>query len=595
MTIPAFWGESWTAALANHLWQSTVVVAIAWLLALLLRNNHARTRYWVWLAASLKFLLPFSLLITAGEWLRSLLAQPMVDRPAVTAALQQIAQPFAQAQVFETGKSPVATHRAGWLPVALLALWACGGLLIAARFASGWWRASAAKHAARPLETANAVPVLLSPTLREPRIFGIFRPVLLLPEGILEWLTAEQMRAIMAHEMCHVRRKDNLTFALHMVVETLFWFHPAVWWIGARLIEERERACDEAVVEACGAAEVYAEGILNVCKFYVESSTACVAGVTGADLKRRIARIMAGKAAMGLTLSKKFLRATAASLLLTMPILFVILTGTGSRAQLLHPDNGPAPTFEVATVKPGSNGSAGVNFGILPDRFSATNATAKELIEFAYNVKTDGGIEGGPKWMDSEKFDVDAKISDAEMAAMQKLPPSRRFDQYRLMMQSLLAERFGLITSTRTRELPVYALVVAKNGPKLTQVKPGEQHMPQLWGGSRGDMRATSVSMPLFADWISGGEDTDGRAVIDRTGLTGSYNFTLKWTRIAHGANAIDGTATNQPATSAIAIEQGGSSFFTALQEQLGLKLESTKGPVQVLVIDHIDEQPTAN
>lgn len=119
--------------------------------------------------------------------------------------------------------------------------------------------------------------------------------------------------------------------------------------------------------------------------------------------------------------------------------------------------------------------------------------------------------------------------------------------------------------------------------------------MPQLWGGSRGDMRATGVSMPLFADWISGGEDTDGRAVIDRTGLTGSYNFTLKWTRIAHGANAIDGTATNQPATSAIAIEQGGSSFFTALQEQLGLKLESTKGPVQVLVIDHIDEQPTAN
>ena len=96
------------------------------------------------------------------------------------------------------------------------------------------------------------VPVLLSSAKIEPGIFGIVRPVLLLPEGILERLTAEQMRAVVAHEMEHVRRRDNLTFAVHMVVEALFWFFPPVWWIGARLIEERERACDEAVVAAGG-------------------------------------------------------------------------------------------------------------------------------------------------------------------------------------------------------------------------------------------------------------------------------------------------------------------------------------------------------
>ncbi|MGH9587801.1 MAG: M56 family metallopeptidase, partial [Acidobacteriaceae bacterium] len=119
------------------------------------------------------------------------------------------------------------------------------------------------------------VPVLSSSAAIEPGIFGVFRPVLLFPEGIPERLSAEQMRAIVAHEMCHVRRRDNLTFAIHMVVETLFWFHPMVWWIGSRLIEERERACDQAVVQAGSEAQVYAEGILNVCKFYVESPLAC--------------------------------------------------------------------------------------------------------------------------------------------------------------------------------------------------------------------------------------------------------------------------------------------------------------------------------
>ena len=98
--------------------------------------------------------------------------------------------------------------------------------------------------------------------------------------------------AILAHELSHIRRRDNLTAAIHMAVEALFWFHPAVWWIKARLLEERERACDEAVLQSGNEAEVYAESILNVCRFYVESPLTCVSGVTGSDLKQRIVRIM---------------------------------------------------------------------------------------------------------------------------------------------------------------------------------------------------------------------------------------------------------------------------------------------------------------
>ena len=112
--------------------------------------------------------------------------------------------------------------------------------------------------------------------------------MLLLPEGIANRLTPEQLQTILDHELCHVRRRDNLTAAIHMLVESVFWFHPLVWWIGARLVEERERACDEQVLRSGNEPRAYAEGILKVCQFYLASKLACVAGVSGAQLKMRI-------------------------------------------------------------------------------------------------------------------------------------------------------------------------------------------------------------------------------------------------------------------------------------------------------------------
>lgn len=252
------------------------------------------------------------------------------------------------------------------------------------------------------------------------------------------------------------------------------------------------------------------------------------------------------------------------------------------------------PSFEVAAVKPTGSDSAGTHFGIAPERFSAKSATVKELIEFAYNVKTEDGIEGEPKWAGTEKFDVDAKIPDTEAETMQKLLPSQRLEQYRLMMQSLLRDRFGLAISIQTKQLPVYALVVAKNGPKLTLVEPRGQHMPGLSGGGRGELHASSVSMALFADWISGKSEIGGRAVIDQTGLKGTYDFTLTWTRMEGETATTSEPPTNQPATSGIPIDQQGEPLFTALQEQLGLRLEPAKGPVQVVVIESL-EKPSPN
>jgi bla regulator protein BlaR1 len=590
MTFAALWSEGWTAPVVNHLWQSTAVVAVAWALALALRRNHARVRYWVWMTASVKFLLPFSMLIAAREWLRTLIPAVRVARPALA---NWMAPPLATTRFFPPAATPLPAHNGNWLPLALLVFWAFGALAVAIRFGRGWWSVYAARQAASPLEMVAGVPVLATPALIEPGVFGIFAPVLLLPAGILGRLTAEQMQPILTHEMCHVRRRDNLTFAIHMLVETLFWFHPAVWWIGTRLIEEREQACDEAVVQAGGHAEVYAQSILNVCIFYVESPLPCAAGVTGADLKRRIARIMAEAPARRLTLPGRILMASVLAVSLAAPLVAGLIAANPLSAQLLLAA-GPLPSFEVATIKPDLDGTGGANYGVAADRFSARNVTVKDLIGFAYKVKTSDGIEGAPKWAGSQKFDVSAKISPAESKIMGKLQPSQRLDQFRLMMQSLLAQRFGLMTSTRTRNLPVYTLVVARNGPKLTAMKSGPQHMPLLWGGSAGEMHAASVTMPLFADWISGSPNTGGRAVIDRTGLKGSYDFTLKWTRAAAAANTMAGQPADPSTSGGMATDETGPSFFTALREQLGLKLVAGKAPVQVLAIEHIGH-PTPN
>ena len=264
---------------ANHLWQSTLFAAAAWLLTLALRRNRASVRYRLWLAASVKFLIPFALLVSAGRQL------PWPAAPAPAAAVRPISDMVEGiGQPSFLAVPPVPRSRSRLVPVVLPAVWLCGFLAVGFSWLRRWREVCAAVRSATPAQTGMAVPVLYSHSRLEPGIVGILRPVVLLPEGIDERLTTAQLAAVLAHEMCHVRRRDNLAVALHMIVETVFWFHPLVWWIRARLIDERERACDEEVLRTGSDPETYAEGILNVCRFYLESP-ACVAGVTGADLK----------------------------------------------------------------------------------------------------------------------------------------------------------------------------------------------------------------------------------------------------------------------------------------------------------------------
>ena len=222
-------------------------------------------------------------------------------------------------------------------------IWLLGVLFLTIRWFRRWRGIrNVAKRGTR-LTIRFPVPVLSARSEIEPGVFGIFRPVLLVPEGLADHLTQEQLDAVLAHESRHVVCRDNLTGAAHMCVETLFWFHPLVWWIGARLMDEREKDCDEAVLRRGSQPRDYAEGIVSVCRTYVESPLACAPGISGSDLKKRIRGIMMWLPSTPMTIRGKVILTVAAMAVLSIPFAIGIV-----RAQTLPP--APEYGYEVASI-----------------------------------------------------------------------------------------------------------------------------------------------------------------------------------------------------------------------------------------------------
>jgi bla regulator protein BlaR1 len=590
----------WTAiapALGNHLWQSTLFAITAGLLTLILRKNQARARYWLWLAASVKFLVPFSLLVGIGNYL-AWPRGPAGTNSGLYFVMEGVGQPFTQPftqpmiRAVSTS-STVSTGLIHLLPVLLGGAWLCGFVMVLLIWYVRWRRVSAATRKSVPLlegrevkalrrleragGTRKRIEILLSSASLEPGIFGIARPILVWPEGISERLEDAHLEAILAHEVLHVRRRDNLAAAFHMVVEAIFWFHPLVWWLGVRLVEERERACDEEVLALGSERQVYAESILKICEFCVGSPLACVSGVTGADLKKRIVYIMTKSISRKLDFSRKLVLTLAGFVAIFVPIVFGLVKPVRSQAES-HAQNtaGITPGFESVSIKPNKSGSNTVRDMHINGRYTGTNVTLQMLIRDAYEVQNDQ-ISRGPSWLTSEKYDIAAKYD------------LRNNVEWKLMLQALLADRFKLALHRETRELPIYALVIAKNGPRLQEAKPGDTYPKGFkdpngrpeGGGlirmERGQLTVQGVPVASLAWWLSG---QLGRLTLDKTGLMGNYDFTLKW--------AEDDQRTNNTSL----LESSG--IFTAVQEQLGLKLEPQKAPIEVLVIDRV-EKPAEN
>lgn len=312
-------------ALINHLWQSTLFALAAALLTLAFRKNGARVRFLIWLAASVKFLIPFSLFVWVGEYLRWETAPGWPSDPGFL-ILGQIAQPAASVTsdfaAAPDAKLPWGLN--GW--TILLSIWLLGSLALLGLRQFQWLWLRAIVRTSSPLDIDAAIPVRETTSTHEPGIFGIFSPTLLMPAGIAGKLAPAQLDAILAHELCHWRRRDNLTASLHMLVEVLFWFHPLVWWLGGRLVVERERACDESVIQSGRDREIYAEGILKVCRHYVELPV-CAAGVSGGLLRKRIEGIMTNPILSKLPIAKRCLLSSAALIAIAAPIALGVTGG----------------------------------------------------------------------------------------------------------------------------------------------------------------------------------------------------------------------------------------------------------------------------
>ena len=748
--------------MTNHLWQSTLFAVMAGVATLAFRKNRAQVRYWLWFSASVKFFVPLALLMSLGSRLQFAPAANEIAAPAVSYAIEQVAEPFPETVSFAAATPGVRD----WVPVAIFATWASGFAAIALIRLRGWLRIRAAVRASFPMETPASVSVRTSPGLLEPGVVGWVNPILLVPEGIAERLTPRQLEAVLAHELCHIRRRDNLTSSIHMIVEAIFWFHPLVWWIGARLVEERERACDEGVLSLGNEPQVYAEAILKVCKLYVESPLACVAGVTGADLKKRIETIMTNRMLMRLNFAKKAALAAAGMAALALPIVvgmintphlsaqsppqvvpptvsnapitppvvpqiaarqkmppvpnglaagpvdpktYLIgpedvlsigvfhqpdvtrtetvradgkirmpligdvqaagLTPVGFGAQLRaalatsienadvtitilqvnskrYPVAGPnieqnaalpprvevqapvqaTPVFEVASIKLCESGDSGGkdggarggggpgSQGPSPDRLRINCQPLRSLIRsayvtFAHGLRIPPGkitpIEGGPGWIDSDRYQITAKAEGTPGQDMMRGP----------MLQALLEDRFKLKVHRESREVPAYALTVAKNGPKLQSFQEGSYMildfskplvMPPPGTPFCGlAMRKRTAS---GVDWsVKGGTLDDlaqalgvdlDRIVVNKTGLTGKFDFHLEFAvdETTAGLNALRVGPGAEPAfpQPTASDPPGGPSILTAIQEQLGLKLESAKGPREFVVIDRV-ERPSEN
>jgi uncharacterized protein (TIGR03435 family) len=465
-----------------------------------------------------------------------------------------------------------------------------------------------------------------------------------------------------------------------------------VWWIERQLVKERERACDEAVLQLGSEAAIYAESILDVCKFYSEPPIACVSHVTGSELKERVVRILSGPSVRKLDLPRKLLLSVACVFAVGLPLTaglvhaehrgvqetdnnsiagtwqgtmrspdgqtqrvvlkiekdnkgalntafynldhkeqtavarsstfesgtlhfaidFPRLTFEGKMSEDGNSISGSAtqsgsfplvlqratpgtewatpslpvriqpmaadasPDVEVATVKPTAPGAKMFMLTMHGGDLVVKNLTLGFLVRFAYQLQTNQMI-GGVGWMDSDKWDIEAK---PDTPGMPSLPQERE------LMKKLLAERFGLKIREEKRELPTYALTVGNSGPKMTRA--AEPALSANFSAyPSGILHAQSATVEEFVRAL---HDILDRPVIDETGLTGKWDFALQWTpdetQFGGAPMKITPPAANDAGTAP--------PLFKAIQEQMGLKLEARKAQVPVVVIDHVDH-PSPN
>jgi uncharacterized protein (TIGR03435 family) len=582
----------------------------------LARRVSAATRHLVWMLAIAGALLLPALAISLPDWAPVEYTEPAGLVPILGAG-------SLESPVFDAPASVSGTpSRVRW-PWVLAAVYLAGVVLLLARIVLQHVWTHRLVRAASPITEALWLQLFTECTAR----IGVRRPVRLLRTAgdtmplaagirqasivipaVADTWPEDRRRAVLLHELAHVERHDCLTQTLAAVACAVHWAHPGVWWIARRLRAERELACDDRVLSAGEDARDYAGHLLELA-YTLGHSAAPAVTVTMArprELEGRMLAVLDAARNRAIPAARNRLAGVAVLVALTVPVAAATITprfhvldegeirgATGGRFAQNVPV-GQRLAFDVASIKrtPADTGP-GADFSAQPGgRLHVRNNAVTNLIQNAYGIPL-YAIIGGPDWMrpdGGERYDIEAKTEGE---------PSRA--EMMLMVQTLLAERFQFRAHRETRELPAYVLSVARGGAKLTPSKDGGcvDRSP----ANRNTLPATETrpncgnnlltsrgARPGHTRWAAtriGMAEVAGslailfrRPVVDRTGLTGVYDIQLELPPLQPAA--VDGGA------------DPGVSVFTVLQEELGLRVEEGRGPVEVLVVDGV-ERPTGN
>ena len=472
-----------------------------------------------------------------------------------------------------------------WLRWAV-GIWLCGASLLSLRLMAGWAMASRLRRRAvraapaewygkveslrRQLGVLRSVGLRVSALVQSPVVVGAWRPMILVPVGMLTGMAASQVEALLVHELAHIRRHDYLVNLLQSVAEALLFYHPAVWWVSGHIRAERERCCDDAAVAISGDVMGYVNALADLAD---SRSVRMAAAANAGSLTDRIARLL------GAPRPAARQRGTIAAAVLLAAAAFG-----------LYAQDAPRPKFQVASVKANTENPPNRMQRPLPGgRWSARNVNLQMMILTAYGIQK-YQLSGGPPWMEADGYDIEAK-AEGEANNAQML----------LMLQSLLADRFKLAVHRESKDLPVYYLAGAKGAfnpppPQEGGCEPMTSGAPLRAGampcgfpriGMSGFLDAFKISTSQLVGTLA---TVAGRPVIDQTGFTGTFDVHLKFTPDQATQGLPGGAVGAAPPDP----DPTRPDLATALREQLGLKLTSGRGPVEVLVIDHV-ERPSAN
>jgi uncharacterized protein (TIGR03435 family) len=484
-------------------------------------------------------------------------------------------------------------------------VWLAGTLVFSTRLAGGWviavrmrwvlvraappeWQDNLRALGAR-IGLSRPVRLLVSALVQAPTVVGSLRPVVLVPVGALSGFPPEHVEALLLHELAHIWRRDYLVNILQSIAEALLFYHPAVWWVSGHIRAERELCCDDAVVSLTGDPLTYARALAQLESHRRAHLTAAVAA-SGGFLSRRIARLLGRRQP-----------AATPGLAPGVMVIAILLAGAGFG---LSSHSKAQPSFQSVSIKRDTSDWS--------ERFQhrmglGANSSLKLMIQFAYAVYDSpyrghsrpllaSQVIGGPAWIDSEGYDIDVKAAG-----------DPGWKQKQLMWQKLLVDRFKLRLHRETREVPVYLLTPAKNGFRLPPPKeagcvsfPLDGAMPRHVPGKvdcgyvAGPIGAGSGVLQLegskvhMVDLIRELSAVMDRPIFDRTGFPGEFDLNLRFTADESTRGLPPRRGPGTPANYKLP------NIFLALEQQLGLKLVPSRGPAEVLIIDHA-ERPVTN